>query len=532
MTVLPTKEEKGTARRAATRPGALAVAFAALLLGQVAGRADADAPAAAPSPWTNYNEGVLAYARRDYTAARQRWQDLSLEPLPRGLRRQVWFQLGNAEFRLGEPLEANTPEQAAELWRRSCEDYRVVLTAKPRDTATRHNLTLVERRLARLLRKLGNESFASAKDKPLDDAIQRLTAATEDLNEAVTLTPEDRELRADRDRADQALREKLLERARQAEAQGDDSARQENAWSEQRAEEQYRGALEDLANARREPAEKTTTPAAPAATPTAALDQSVAQAEERVTRKLADLLTRIGQREQKEGQQTSQWNPDQALDHYETALDRFQAAQELQRDNEAARKGEREVRAAMEQLHVREGQSALQQGREALRRQDPAAAPELTTALGHFESALELNQGNAEAAKGAAEARRLLPEALALAGQEEMQAGDRAEPDSPSDALGHYQQSETQFQQALELKPGHAKAERGLREVEPKLARLRDKLAKQAESANQPGQPHQPAQSLQDLLGQVNERERNTDAERQRQRARKDTNSRKHYPDW
>jgi uncharacterized membrane protein len=84
----------------------------------------------------------------------------------------------------------------------------------------------------------------------------------------------------------------------------------------------------------------------------------------------------------------------------------------------------------------------------------------------------------------------------------------------------------------LELKPGHSKAEKGLREVEPKLARLRDKMARQAESANQPGQPHRPAQSLQNLLGQVNERERDTDAERQRQRARKDINSRKHYPDW
>jgi hypothetical protein len=524
MTVRPANAKMGKRRRTVLRNAAIAVAFTGLLLGQITGRADATAPAAAPSPWTNYNEGVQAYARHDYADALQRWQDLSLEPLPRGLRRQVWFQLGNAEFRLGEPLEANTPEQAAELWRRSSEDYRVVLTARPRDAATRHNLALVERRLARLLQKLGNESFASAKDRPLDDAINRLTAATEDLNEAVTLAPQDREIRADRDRADQALREKLLERARQTEAQGDDAARQENAWSEQRAEEQYRNALEDLANARREPAEK--------ATPPMALDQSVAQAEERVTRKLAELLTRMGQREQKEGRQASQWNPDQALDHYETALDRFQAAQELQPGNEAARQGEREVRAAMEQLHVREGQNALQQGREALRRQDPVAAPELTTALGHFEAALELNSGNAEAAKGAAEARRLLPEALALAGQEEMQAGDRAEPDSPSDALGHYQQSETQFQEALELKPGHSKAEKGLREVEPKLARLRDKLAKQAESANQANQPHQPAQSLQNLLGQVNERERDTDAERQRQRARKDTNSRKHYPDW
>jgi hypothetical protein len=254
MTVRPANAEMEPRRCRAVRKGVLALAFAALLLGQTPGHADAGVPSAATLPWTNYNAGVQAYARHDYADALRRWQDLSLEPLPRGLRRQVWFQLGNVEFRLGEPLEANTPEQAAELWRRSCEDYRVVLTAKPRDDSTRHNLALVERRLARLLQKLGNESFASAKDKPLDDAINRLTAATEDLNEAVTLAPQERDIRADRDRADQALREKLLERARQTEAQGDEAARQENVWSEQRAEEQYRGALEDLANARREPA--------------------------------------------------------------------------------------------------------------------------------------------------------------------------------------------------------------------------------------------------------------------------------------
>ncbi len=492
-----------------------------------------DAAAAAPSPWTNYNAAVLAYSRKDYAEALQRWQDLSLQPLPRGLRGPVWFQLGNAEFRLGEPLESNAPEQAAELWRRSCADYRVVLAATPRDAGARHNLALVERRLARLLHRLGMESFTAAKDKPPDAAINLLRASIEDLNEAVTLAPADPEMRTDRDKAEQALRERLVERARRAETKGDDSARQTNSWADRNAEEQYRAALEDLGDARREPANEASARTPDSPPQPAALDQSIAQAEPRVNQKLADLLTRLGQREQKQGFAQAEWNPDQALDHYESALDRFQAAQQAQPNHEAAQRGEREVRAAREQLHVREGQDALKQGKAELAQQNPPAAPLLTTALGHYQAALELNENNAEARTGADEAQRLLPDALALAGQNEMRAGDRAERRSVSDALNRYQQAQTDFQQALALKPGQPQAGQGLREVEPKLARMHERMAKEADSLAQQNQPaNRPPETLQSLLGQVNERERMPEADRQRQRARRDRNLRKNYPDW
>jgi len=69
--------------------------------------------------------------------------------------------------------------------------------------------------------------------------------------------------------------------------------------------------------------------------------------------------------------------------------------------------------------------------------------------------------------------------------------------------------------------------------VEPKLARLRDKVAKEADAQAKQNQPsNRPPKTLQSLLGQVDEKEPLLDSERQRQRGRKDTSQRKKYPDW
>ena len=485
------------------------------------------------SPWSAYNAGVQAYSRGDHAAAFQLWQDLSVQSLPRTLHQSVWFQLGNAQFRLGEPLEASAPEEAAELWRRSCEAYRTVLVAKPRENASIHNLALVTRRLATLTHRLGKEAFDAAQDKPIDPAIDLLRVSTENLTEAATLAPDDQQILADRDKAGRALREKLRDRAQQAEAKGDESARQSNNWAERQAEDQYRSALDDLADARQARAREASA-RTPESTPKPdAVDQSIAQAQDRVNEKLSQLLTRMGQREQKEGKQQAEYVPDQALEHYESALAHFQEAQQVQPGNEPARQGEHEVRAAMEKLHMREGRAQLQQGKEALAQESPRAAPALSTALSHYESAQELNPVNAEAKAGAEEARRLLPQALTLAGKAEMGAGDRSEPQSPTDALAHYQESETAFKKALDLKKDHQPAKQGLSEVEPKLARLREKVAKEAEAQAKQNQPsNRPPKTLQSMLGQVDEKEPLLESERQRQRGRKDTSQRKKYPDW
>ena len=485
------------------------------------------------TPWISYNEGVQAYAKGDYPAAFQRWQDLSIQKLPRALQRPVWFQLGNVQFRMGEPLEQGSPEEAAELWRRSCEAYRSALLAKPRDSEVRHNLALVQRRLARLAHRLGLEAFSASEGKSPDAAIDLLRTSTEHLDEAANLAADDLQVRRDRERAWQTLRERLKDRAQTSETKGDESARQSNSWAEQQAEDQYRAALDDLGDARRPPPKPEAAKTPEAQGGTDALEQSVVQAEDRVHRKLSELLTRRGQREQKEGDQQAQGNPDQALGHYEAALDHYQAAQEAQPGKTEAQTGEREVRLAMEKLHVREGRAELDRGKEALAQQSPQAAPALSTALSHYEAALQLNEGNAEARAGVDEARRLLPEALTIAGQNELGAGDRVEKRSLSDALGHYQEAEKDFRQSLELKPSQPPAEQGLREAEEKLVRVRQRTAEEAETAAKAGQPpNQPPKTLQSLLGQIEEKERTVDSERQRQRAQRDTRPRKYHADW
>jgi len=485
------------------------------------------------TPWQTYNEGIQAYANGDYTNAFQRWQDLSIQKVPRSLQRPVWFQLGNVQFRMGEPLEQGSPEEAVELWRRSCESYRSALLMKPRDQDVRHNLALVERRLALLTHRLGMEAFLAAENKPLDAAIDLLSTSTEHLDEAANLAPEDLQIISDRDRARQALRERLKERAQAAEKNGDEFAHQNNPWSDSQAEDQYRAALDDLRDAHRPPPSPESGKTADPQKSTDAIEQAVAKAEERVSQKLSDLLTRRGQREQKEGNQQAEWNPDQALGRYEAALDHFTAAEEAKPDNETAQKGEREVRLAMEKLHLREGRKELQRGKEALAQQSPQAAPALTTALSNFEAALQLNEKSAEARAGAEEARRLLPEALTLAGKAELGKGDRAEPSSVTEAMSHYQEAEKDFQQSLELKPNQPPAEQGLQEAEEKLARARERASKEAETAAKAGQPqNQPPKTLQSLLGQVEEKQRVPESERQRQRAQRNTAPRKYHADW
>jgi hypothetical protein len=489
--------------------------------------------AASDDPWRRYNEGVQDYSASDFRAAFEQWQNLSLQKLPRGLERPVWFQLGNVQFRLGEPLEQTAPEEAVELWRRSCAAYQAVLSTIPRDQEARHNLSLVQRRLALLAHRLGLEALQAADGQALDNAIQLLHTSTEHLDEAAHLAPTDAIIQKDREQAWRQLRERLKDRALAAETKADQSALQRNPWSDQQAEDDYRLALDDLADARQPPPTPQAQQSAPPAAAPDALEQSIAAAQDRVSDKLSKLLTRRGKQEHQQGAQQATWNPNSALDHYESALSHYQAAQQVQPQNVEARNGEREVRQAMEQLHVKEGRAELERGKQALAQQSPRAASSLANALSHFESALHLNVLNREAESGAEEAKRLLPEALNLAGQSELSAGDRAEPQSASEALNHYQEAAKSFGNSLELKPKQPPAEEGLRTAESKLARVREKLAKEAEAAAKAGQtPGQPSKTLQSLLGQVEEKKRQPALERERQQGQRNTQPRKPHADW
>lgn len=471
---------------------------------------------AKPDPWAEYNRGVAAYAAGEFQQADDIWLDLARETLPRRLQPAAWFQIGNAEFRLGEPLEASAPEQALEAWHRSREAYRSALALARRHAGARHNLALVEKRLAKLNHRLGQELRERSETQKLDTAIDLLRVAVGHLHEAEALAPEDEANRRDRDSAERRLRERLMERAQQAEQRGDEAAQHDKPWSDAEAEREYRAALADLAEARKE---------ATAADP-------AQLATERVERKLTELLTRMGKREQQSGEIDAPHNPQEALEHFDQALEHYAAAQEVDPTHAAAQRGEKEVRAAMERLHVQEGQRNLARGIEATPNNVPAAARELSAALNHFEAGLQLNPENAEAEQGAAEARRRLPDVLARLGQDQQQTAERAEAPSPAAALPLYEEAETSYRDALALEAQHQPARKGLREVEERMAKLRQQMQQAAQQAN--GKPQNTAKKLEDLLGEVQNpwQERQREEERQRQASRNDARPRQVYPDW
>ncbi len=491
-------------------------------------------------PWSDYNRGVDAYAAGEFQRADEIWLDLLNHPLPRGLRQPVWLQIGNAEFRLGEPLEQNTPEQAVDSWRRSRDAYRSVLELNRRHPGARHNLELVERRLARLTHRLGNELSQNSESQPLDDAIDTLRAADAYLREAVELAPRDQEIARDAAAAHERLLRRLLERAQAFENRGDAEAAKNYRWADLQAEEAYRDALSDLTDARSqsapEPSPEEDSSQQHALTPASPSEQAVRIAQERVEDKLSKLLTRMGQREQRSGDEAAAaQNAEEALGRFDEALQRYQEARELRPDNRDARRGEAQVRAAMEQLHVQEGQRSLERGIQATPNDIPRAAQELTAAVSHSEAALDLNPLNAEATALGEEARRRLPEVLTRLGQQQQRAGEQAESRSPAAALPHYEEAETSYRDALDLSPQHSPAQTGLTQVQDRLSQLRQQMQQAAQQAQQRAQnSRQPRRTLDELLGEVAEVERppDRDSNRRRQDARRDNQSRRVYPDW
>src|SRR2546421_4647732 len=84
---------------------------------QKAGQMLSDMTAQQPGdPWLRYDSGVAAYASRDFQQADKIWQEMAGLELPNKLRDNVWTQIGNVSFRLGEQVEHSVPEDALPRW--------------------------------------------------------------------------------------------------------------------------------------------------------------------------------------------------------------------------------------------------------------------------------------------------------------------------------------------------------------------------------------------------------------------------------
>ena len=105
-------------------------------------------PAGASSAST-YNDGTAAYRKKDFAAARDRFQDAT-HTTDMSMQEDAYYDLGNARYRLGQASLPKDRPGTMEAWKSAVASYDGALALRPQDADARFNRDLVARRLAAL----------------------------------------------------------------------------------------------------------------------------------------------------------------------------------------------------------------------------------------------------------------------------------------------------------------------------------------------------------------------------------------------
>jgi tetratricopeptide (TPR) repeat protein len=448
-------------------------------------------------PWLLYNVAVASYAAKDFAKADETWQQLAATQMPDSLREHVWFQIGNASYRMVQPQIEKEPDLALTRLEQSREAFRVSLAFNKKNKQTADNLRFVETELekvyARLAKRLADEA---KKENWVPRAVEKLEAALTYAQQAQSLNPKDQQRQQEKQDIEKALAQRLDQRAAQEEKVAD-QRNPENAWDRKDAQERLQNALSDFQQA--QGLDKA--------------DQTARDGEKRVSDKLANLFDKAGRKDQEQARQMTQNRPEQAVDKFEQALENFQEALSIQPEHADAQAGEKEVREELEALHLDQGDRQAQRGEQLAQRNPEQAAENLLNALQNFESAQALDPQNPEIQPRIDKVEGMLPELLTKVAQKEQQQGEKAEGQGQvENAVANYEQAENNFAQAQGMQPGNEAAKQGQQQVQEALARLRQQLAQNAEQQSQKGQQQQKSQqpseakeTFQSMLSKVKE---------------------------
>ncbi|HVM62040.1 MAG TPA: tetratricopeptide repeat protein [Verrucomicrobiae bacterium] len=92
-----------------------------------------------------YNTGVTAYRSNDFAEASQLFENATSSK-DRALQQRALYNLGNADFRLGQ----SQPKQAQQLWERAVKSYEEALAIDPNDPDAKFNHEFVKKKLEEL----------------------------------------------------------------------------------------------------------------------------------------------------------------------------------------------------------------------------------------------------------------------------------------------------------------------------------------------------------------------------------------------
>ena len=106
-------------------------------------------PVAAATAVSTYNDGTAAYRKKDFAAARDRFQSAT-HTTDLSMQEDAYYDLGNARYRLGQASLSRDRAATIEAWKTAVASYDGALALQPRDADARFNRDLVARRLAAL----------------------------------------------------------------------------------------------------------------------------------------------------------------------------------------------------------------------------------------------------------------------------------------------------------------------------------------------------------------------------------------------
>ena len=116
-------------------------------------------------PRLHFNSGAAAFQAKEYNEAVKQF-GASLATPDVKLQEGVYYNLGNARFRLGE--EESDPEKRKGHWQQAVSSYESALKLDDKDPDARHNLELVKKKIEELQQQQQKQDKKDDKDKQDD----------------------------------------------------------------------------------------------------------------------------------------------------------------------------------------------------------------------------------------------------------------------------------------------------------------------------------------------------------------------------
>ncbi|MFH1067262.1 MAG: VWA domain-containing protein [bacterium] len=96
-----------------------------------------------------FNLGAASYKDGQFSKAAEAFQK-ALNTNDVSLQQQAYYNLGNAQYRLGQQAEKESPPQTIQAWQQSVQSYEAALHLKPEDKDAKFNSELVKKKLDKL----------------------------------------------------------------------------------------------------------------------------------------------------------------------------------------------------------------------------------------------------------------------------------------------------------------------------------------------------------------------------------------------